>query len=192
MKPDGKARLSAQNWIDIGLRDLSEIGPDALTIDALCRRAGKTKGSFYAHFDSHEAFLLSLAACWRERNTEALLRDASAEPTVHGQLTRLNHMAVRLDARLDQGMRTLAERVPAIAEAFSEVESTRIVNLARLHRAARNCSETEARDLATIEYAAYIGLQIMRPRLTISELESLHEAFVKLVALPAGQAAAPD
>jgi AcrR family transcriptional regulator len=180
MTGETKARLSAQQWIEIGLQELSKRGPDALTIDALCRRTGKTKGSFYAHFGSHGAFIGSLVTRWLERNTEALLRAADIEPTPRGQLNKLNALAVRLDAKLDQGMRALAERHPAFTKAVSKVDSIRIANLARLHRAVRNCSEAEALDLATVEYAAYIGFQFMHPKRSVGELERLYLAFEKM------------
>lgn len=181
MTEGAKVRLTARQWIEIGLRELCENGPDALTIDALCRNNGKTKGSFYAHFASHDAFLASLARCWFERNTEVLLQATNAEPLPQDQLKRLNHLAVRLDAKLDQGIRALAWRHPALAEAVSDVDAIRIANLTRLHRAMRNCSETEASDLATIEYAAYIGLQTMQPWRSVDELERLYKAFEQLV-----------
>lgn len=185
-----KARLSAQHWIEIGLGELSEHGPDALTIDALCRMTGKTKGSFYAHFRSHGAFLESLVECWLERNTEALLQAADAEPTPRGRLSKLNDLAVHLDAKLDQGMRALAERHPALTEAVSEVDGIRIANLARLHRSVRKCSEAEATDLATIEYAAYIGFQFMHPKHSVGELKRLYLAFEEMISIhPTGKSA---
>jgi AcrR family transcriptional regulator len=180
MTGEAEERRAALQWIEVGLRELSEHGPDALTIDALCRRTGKTKGSFYAHFDSHRAFLGSLVRCWLERNTEALLQAANVETTPRGRLNKLNELAVRLDAKLDQGMRALAERHPELAEAITEVDSIRITNLACLHRAVRNCSEAEAIDLATIEYAAFIGFQYVYPKRSIGELERLNVAFVEM------------
>ena len=191
MTSEAKARLSADQWIDIALRELSEHGPDALTIDALCHRTGKTKGSFYAHFGSHGAFLGSLVRCWLERNTEALLQVVDLEPTPQSRLGKLNALALRLDAKLDQGMRALAERHPALSEAVSEVDSIRITNLARLHRAVRNCSEAEAIDLATIEYAAFIGFQFMYPKRSVGELERLYVAFNEITSVhPTGKLSA--
>lgn len=188
MISDTKVRLSAQQWIETGLRELSEHGPDALTIDALCRRTGKTKGSFYAHFGSHGAFLEALVQCWLERNTEALLQAANAEPTPQGRLNKLNALAVRLDTELDQGMRALAERHPTLTEAVSKVDDIRISNLARMHCAVRSCSEAEALDLATIEYAAFIGFQSMHPKRSVGELERLYRVFEEMISIhPTGR-----
>ena len=50
------SRFSRTDWLALGLAALAEDGPLGLTIAALCRRAGKTKGSFYAHFPAIEAY----------------------------------------------------------------------------------------------------------------------------------------
>lgn len=172
--------MCAQDWIDVATKALAERGPDALTIDALCVRAGKTKGSFYAHFDSHDAFLVALAADWRERNTLAAIRRADAAPTPCDRMAVLNHIAARLDPGLDHGMRMLGDRHPLVASAVAEVEEIRIGYLADLYRATGSHSETEARDLATLEYAAYVGLQLVGSKRAPHELERLHGAFTKL------------
>lgn len=179
MKEAAKQRASAQYWIDLATEALCEHGPDALTIDALCRKSGKTKGSFYAHFDSHDSFLLRLAAHWRERNTEAVIQAADVKPAAQDRLAMLNYLAVRLDMRLDQGMRLLAERSLRIAEEVTEVDEARIAYLTDLHQATGPFPDGEAMDIATIEYAAYVGLHLIRPKRAPEELERLHKAFTR-------------
>ncbi|MBH5397550.1 TetR/AcrR family transcriptional regulator [Bradyrhizobium sp. CNPSo 4010] len=174
-----RGRVSAQYWIDVAARELCARGPDALTIDLLCRKTRKTKGSFYAHFDNYDAFLIALAADWRKRNTEAVIQTVDEKGTPNDRLATLNHLAVRLDAKLDHGMRMLAARNSLIADAVAEVDETRISYLADLYRAAAGYSRTEARDLATIEYAAFVGLPLLAPRRSTRELERLYKAFIR-------------
>ncbi|WP_374656409.1 TetR/AcrR family transcriptional regulator [Dongia sp.] len=184
MRREKKPRVSARDWVEIALTELSSHGPDAITIDALCRRAGKTKGSFYAHFDSFDAFLAALATHWRARNTETVMRDADAAASPRDRLARLNAIAVRLDARLDQGMRKLAGKSPLIAAAVAKVDEMRIAYLARLHQAAGGFPARAAKDLATIEYAAYVGLPLIGPERGLDELERLHRTFTRLISRP--------
>ncbi|ACL60850.1 TetR/AcrR family transcriptional regulator [Methylobacterium nodulans] len=180
MTRDQPSRISAQDWIEVATAALSERGPDALTIDALCRATRKTKGSFYAHFDSYDAFLAALAASWRESNTQAVIR--AVEGVCPGdRLGLLNHLAVRLDPKLDQGMRRLSDRSPLIADAVAEVDRQRIAYLAGLHHTVADYSEQDALDLATIEYAAYVGLQQINPKCSPEELERLCAMFLKLM-----------
>lgn len=58
-------RFSRQDWLDAGVSALSEDGVGAVTIDALCRRVGKTKGSFYSHFPTMSDFIRQLGERWR-------------------------------------------------------------------------------------------------------------------------------
>lgn len=178
------ARASAQFWVDVAVKALSEDGPDALTIDALCQRTEKTKGSFYAHFDNYDAFMAALAAYWRESNADAVMRAVEGEASLGDRLALLNHLAVRLDVKLDLGMRRLADRSQLIREAVAEVDRARVSYLAGLYQAIANYSEQEASDLATIEYAAYVGLQQIDPAREPYELDRLYNVFVRLTSRP--------
>lgn len=181
MKRKAPPRASAQHWIDVAAKALCRHGPDELTIDALCRKAGKTKGSFYAHFESHDAFLAALVAYWRETNTQAVTRVVEKEGSPRDRLALLNQVAVRLDARFDLGMRRLADRNQFVSDAVAEVDNMRIAYLASLYEATGDYSVSEAADLATVEYAAYVGLQQINPDREPDELERLYQAFAKLV-----------
>ena len=44
---------------------LSEEGPPALSLERLTEAAGRTKGSFYHHFQGRDGFLAALVAHWR-------------------------------------------------------------------------------------------------------------------------------
>lgn len=181
MKRNGTPRASARYWIDVAVKALSEHGPDDLTIDALCRKTKKTKGSFYAHFESHDAFLAALVAYWRESNTQAVTRVVEDGASPRDRLALLNHVAVRLDVKFDQGMRKLADRNRSVSNAVAKVDEMRIAYLASLYQSTEDYSEREAADLATVEYAAYVGLQQINPNLEPDELERLYDAFAKLV-----------
>jgi AcrR family transcriptional regulator len=180
MKQMRGPRISAQFWLDIAIDNLCEHGPDALTIEALCRKANRTKGSFYAHFHNYEAFLLALVALWRTRNTEAVIQGADEMATPQDRLAVLNHLVLRLDPRLGERMRELADRYPFIAAAIIAVDEERVAYLAGLYMAADTMSDSDARDLATIEYATYVGLLRMGPPRDLAEMERLYQAFLRL------------
>ncbi len=67
------SRLSAEDWIAGGLELLAEEGLAGIKIDALARRLGVTKGSFYWHFENLSAFLDAMAERYCAR------RDAEIE-----------------------------------------------------------------------------------------------------------------
>lgn len=182
MRPKAASRASAKYWIDVGTKELAKGGPDALTIDALCRKTQKTKGSFYAHFESHDAFVMALAESWRQSNTLDVITIAEQGQETRDRLERLNDVAIALNASLDQEMRRLATRSAHVSKVVAEVDRTRIAYLASLYAALGGFSDRECADLATIEYAAYVGLQQLNRK--PAELKRLYVTFAKLVLRP--------
>jgi AcrR family transcriptional regulator len=59
-------RLSVEDWIQAGFAILTDSGPNALRVDALCDRLGVTKGSFYWHFADLPAYRTALVEAWGE------------------------------------------------------------------------------------------------------------------------------
>lgn len=147
--------MSRTDWTDLALRVLAEEGPDSLTVATLCDRAGRTRGSLYHHFADHGALLEATVAAWSRQGTDALVE---ATPPGPGAADRLNDLALAIDVRVEQGIRRLAERAPAVREAVGAVDRARVEHLARLH-AADGDPPDEARARAEVEYAAFLGFQ---------------------------------
>lgn len=173
------ARFAKTDWLALGLAAVAEGGPPALTIDALTRRAGKTRGSFYAHFADMAGFLAALADHWRERYTTRLIETANAQRGAARRLDCLNELAFRLNPRVEQGMRRLANVNDAVAAVAAAVDQTRMAYLAKLYRDTGRYSPEEAEALATIEYAAFVGLQQITTR-GAGDVNHLYEAFLTL------------
>ncbi len=77
------SRLSAEDWIAGGLALLAEEGLAGIKIDALARRLGVTKGSFYWHFEGLSAFLDAMTERYcarRDAEIEAFGDTAPVEP----------------------------------------------------------------------------------------------------------------
>jgi AcrR family transcriptional regulator len=110
--PQHRPRLSADDWIAGGLQLLAEQGVTGVKIDALARRLGVTKGSFYWHFDNLQAFLKALTEHYcavRNEEAEALDETAPTDPR-----ERLLEMMQRIS---DPGTRSLERAIRAWAEA---------------------------------------------------------------------------
>lgn len=173
-------RLKYQDWLDLGLALLAEAGPDTLTIEAACQRAKRSKGSFYHHFETIDAFHLALAEAWRERHTEAVIRQAESAETPDERLEVLNVATSTLDQRVGQGMRGLAARNAAIAAICRAADQRRTSFLAHLHEESGAPAEVAAM-LARIEYAAFLGLAITEPDSTPEERQALYRRFIALL-----------
>lgn len=177
-------RFSRQNWLELGFAALAEDGPAGLTIDALCRRAGKTKGSFYAHFPAIEAFLAALAEHWRESFTLRLMQAADQSEAAGERLIALDKMALALDFRVEQGMRRLAQLDAGVAAICTAVDRERIAYLARLHGEAGRLPD-EALALARVEYAAFVGFQQLDLGLSPQDLHGCYRSLMRMLARPA-------
>lgn len=173
------SRFRRADWLELGLVALAGGGPDALTIETLCERAGRTRGSFYHHFETMEAFLHALADFWRERDTEAIIRASIAKKGEDG-LEALNVMTSGLDPRLEQGMRKLAARDEGIANLCRIVDRRRIGHLVKLYVGTGEFAPSDAELLAQVTYAAFVGFQSIAPDM---KPEASRAAYRRLIAL---------
>lgn len=178
-------RFRLNDWLALGLDALAEQGPAGLTIEALCRRAGKTKGSFYAHFPAIETYLAALASHWHETYTQRLMQEADRDEAAQDRLIALDRMALALDFRVEQGMRRLAQLDASVAATCAEVDRERIAYLERLHGESGSFTPDEALALARIEYAAYIGFQQLELGLSPQDLHDCYGTFMRLLHRPA-------
>ncbi|HEV7328085.1 MAG TPA: TetR/AcrR family transcriptional regulator [Bosea sp. (in: a-proteobacteria)] len=177
-------RFRRSDWLALGLNALAEQGPAGLTIEALCRRAGKTKGSFYAHFPAIEAYLVALAGHWRETHTHRLMQEADKGGPAQDRLVALDRMALALDVRIEQGMRRLAQLDPGVAATCAEVDRERVAYLEKLHGESGRFTPPEALALARMEYAAFIGFQQFDLGLSPQDLHDCYGTFMRLLARP--------
>lgn len=177
-------RFRRGDWLALGLAALAEQGPAGLTIEALCRRACKTKGSFYAHFPAVEAYLSALAGHWRETHTHRLMQEIDKGVPAQERLIALDRMALALDVRIEQGMRRLAQLDAGVAAICAEVDRERIGYLEKLHGENGRFTSQEALALARIEYAAFIGFQQLDLGLSPQDLHDCYSTLMRLLAPP--------
>lgn len=173
-------RLTHTDWLDLGLQALTDVGPEALTIDALSLRADRSKGSFYHHFPSIVAYREQLVEYWRQRDTEAIIQVSSAQPEASGQLDALNRLTSHLDMRLEQAMRRLGAHDAAVARVIREVDRRRTGFLVKLHLATGQFAPDDAELLAQVTYAAFVGFQVVAPEM---KPEVSQQAYLRFMAL---------
>ena len=176
------ARFSRDDWLVLGLAQLSAHGPDGLRIEPLCAAAARTRGSFYHHFTDHDAFIGALLDHWREWNTDGVIEIVELEAEISGKRGRLNALAAGLDQQMEVAIRRFAATNPQAQEAVAEVDETRIAYLARLNEEELGVDEARARTLAEIEYAAFIGFQHLFPEADEARLIEIGETLERLIA----------
>lgn len=156
-------RWSRDRWLTLGEQRLKEAGPAALGLDALCEAAGRTKGSFYHHFPSTEAFVEALATRWRERTTDQIGEVALAARGAGTAGRTLLKLISDIDPRLDLAIRGLAASRPEVARAIQAMDHRREEIVAVLLRSAYGLDEPTAGAASRLFHSVYLAAQVRAP-----------------------------
>lgn len=179
----GHARLSAADWERGALEMMAQEGVAALAVEALARRLGVTKGSFYWHFKNREALLQAALNRW-EADDEGELQQhigATGDPPRErmGALFRWvsgEAQAHRIYAALLQALDH-----PLVQPTMTRVSQRRMDFLEGAFREA-GLDDDAARHRARLTYAAYVGFLQLNLTLGLPHLShEQYEAYVEHV-----------
>ena len=163
-------RVNRQDWIEEGFRILSSDGDGALTVDALCQRLERTKGSFYHHFEGREGYVDALLEEWERRSTDRLISSVRSEAKLEERLRRLNHQASEeADPSLERAVRAWSAREPRARAVQDRVDARRLEFLEEL-MAERMGQGEAARRMARVFQLMFVGAQHLDPPFTGTEL----------------------
>lgn len=158
-----KLRYRRENWLDLGLSQLAQHGAEALKLDAICKTAGVTKGSFYHHFEDHGGFLAQLTEEWVRRQTSALIDEIPDGLSASEMAQQLTELVLKTDYRLELGIRELSRRHKDLAKIVRDADKMRQDYVAGLYAAQFDLDAEAAQDAAALEYAAFIGIIALDP-----------------------------
>ncbi|MCL4187446.1 MAG: TetR/AcrR family transcriptional regulator [Rhodobacteraceae bacterium] len=182
-----RGEAGRDRWLETGLAELGRGGPAALRLEALCRRAGLTKGSFYWHFESRAAFLEALLQAWEARDTGALIDIVEAEggPPA-ARLARLVELANarRVDFATEQAIRHWGRSDAAVRARLLRVDARRLDYMAGLFVALGDGAEV-ARGKAGLLYPLILGEGVVYRREPRAEREARRRAaFAAVLGAP--------
>ena len=177
------ARLSAADWERGALEMVAEEGVDALAVEALARRLGVTKGSFYWHFKNREALLQAALNRWEADDDRELQQHigAAGDPPRErlGALFRWvsgEAQAHRIYAALLQALDH-----PLVQPTMMRVSQRRMDFLEGAFREA-GLDAGAARHRGRLTYAAYVGFLQLNLTLELPHLShGQYEAYVEHV-----------
>lgn len=178
-----RTRLSAADWEQGALDLIAEQGVSALAVEALARRLGVTKGSFYWHFSTREALLKSALERWETQDTDNVfgLVEPIADPRERlCELFRRSGREAKSHAIYSALLRALDHA--SVQPVMERVSRRRMEFLAHAYRQI-GLDRRQASHRARLAYAAYVGflqlaLQLGMPRLEHAELESYVEHVI--------------
>jgi len=176
-------RLSAEDWENGALDMVAEEGVNALAVEALARRLGVTKGSFYWHFRTREALLKAALARWEAHDENQLQNHVASIDEPRARLRELFHRVAR-EARPHRVYAAFLQALdqPSVAQVMGRVSQRRLEFLNQAYRQA-GMNKSEALHRARLAYAAYVGfLQLSLipdlPRLTQEQFDAYVEHVI--------------
>ncbi len=163
--------------VDAGIALFGEEGLDAPSLDAICERAGFTRGAFYVHFRDRDEFLQAVMERLGGQFLDAVLvdgDDAGAKvgtalartvarfvgAVVAGEYPLMREGGVKPHQLLDA-----CARSPAIRAQYVGLAEESVTRLARIVRSDQKAgtlrSDVDDKSIATLLLAAIIGAQTM-------------------------------
>lgn len=120
-------RYDRERWLEAALNVLAEEGGARLRVDALAKRLGVTKGSFYHHFRGRSDFVSAVADYWTEAYTDAVI--AHVEQIGGDGRQRMRTLIETIQAgeydRYDIAFRSWAAQDPEVAQRVRRVDEHR-------------------------------------------------------------------
>ena len=150
-------RLEPGAWVDVAYEAFERGGVGAVRVDALAKRLGITRGSFYWHFKDRRALLLAVLDRWSALNTEGTIAaNERAGGSPSERLRRLLRTCASDDGRSEMGIRAWAGDDPDAAERIRAIDERRIAYMATLSMAC-GIPEEDARARSRVGYLAWLG-----------------------------------
>lgn len=176
-----KKRLGKEDWVDLAMRALADDGPDALKLDAICARAGLTKGSFYHHFEDHISFLKAVVAEWRQRQTDDVIQKSQGHDDPDEIADALLEQALKINFQLELGIRELGRKAPEIGKIVSEIDKVRTEFMTQIYARRFDLPPDQVRDEAFLEYSAFAGFMMLEPSMDEARQRHLAKAYDEMV-----------
>src|SRR4051794_38447162 len=149
-------QLSAQDWLDQGLRTLARSGFTALKAEPLAKAMGVSRGSFYWHFADIRAYHAAILKHWREVAAERIIADLEVSSEHHNPLLLLLRRTFSSKLALEKAVRTWATLDPRARTAVQATDRRRLTYVQRLFERS-GVPPGAARSRAQIFYWAFLG-----------------------------------
>jgi AcrR family transcriptional regulator len=157
-------RLTAQDWIEFGLKTLARNGFEALKADVLAPRLGVSRGSFYWHFRDLGAFHAKVIEHWKQAATEAIIADLANYQSPEERLEILLQRAFGHHNVLEVRLRAWADQNAEAARAIRDMDRRRRDYMEHLLEEA-GIAPAVAATRAQLLYWAYLGAALSRNKL---------------------------
>jgi AcrR family transcriptional regulator len=149
-------QLSAQDWVDQGLKALAKSGFTALKAEPLAKAMGVSRGSFYWHFADISAFHAAILQAWREIAAEQIIAGVEASSGDENPLGVLLRRVFGERLAIENAVRIWASVDPVARAAVQAIDRRRLGYIEGLMTKSGLSADT-ARARAQILYWAFLG-----------------------------------
>ena len=149
-------QLSAQDWLDQGLKALAKSGFTALKAETLAKAMGVSRGSFYWHFADISAFHTAILKHWREIAAEQIIAGVEAASGDENPLGLLLRRVFGERLAIENAVRIWASVDPVVRAAVQAIDRRRLGYIEGLMTKSGLSADT-ARARAQILYWAFLG-----------------------------------
>jgi AcrR family transcriptional regulator len=177
-------QLSAEDWLDQGLRTLARSGFTALKAEPLAKTLKVSRGSFYWHFTDTDAFHIALLKRWRDVAVEQIIADVDQGAPHEDPVQRLLRRVFRERLGLEIAVRSWAAHDAAARKAVQAVDRRRLAYVEQL-LAAAGVPAAIAGIRAQVLYWAFLGFALTETALVPERLAAVLDELIRLAHAPA-------
>ena len=177
-------QLSAQDWVDLGLKTLAKSGFTALKAEPLAKAMGVSRGSFYWHFADIGAFHAAILTRWREVATEQIIAAVEAAKNNNkgdDPLAVLLKLTFGSKLVLEKAVRSWAANDARARAAVVAVDRRRLDYIESLLKQA-GLAEDIARARAQILFWAFFGFALADQQLPPDRQQAVLDELLRIVA----------
>ena len=172
-------QLSAQDWVNQGLKTLAKTGFTALKAEPLAKAMGVSRGSFYWHFADIGAFHAAILQRWREVAAEQIIANVEAAAKDQNPLTLLLRRVFGERLALENAVRTWATVDAGARSAVQAIDLRRIGYIEVLLKQAGLSADT-ARARAQILYWTFVGYSQSEQPLPKARQQAMVEELLRM------------
>jgi AcrR family transcriptional regulator len=172
-------QLSANDWLDQGLKTLAQSGFTALKAEPLAKTMGVSRGSFYWHFADIGAFHAAILTRWRDVAAEQIIAHVEAASGQENPLTVLLRRVFGERLTLENAVRTWATVDPLARAAVQAIDQRRLGYVASLFRQT-GLTEEVAAARAQVLYWAFLGFALSDRLLSKARQQAVLDEMLRM------------
>ena len=169
-------RLDKNSWLIQGFKIIETEGFSRITIDNLCEKQKRSKGSFYYHFKNIDGYIEELMKYWVQEYTITYIKTAEIKRTPALIYKALTNMAFKVPYKVEQVIRAWGYSNFIVREYVQKVDKIRIDYMVSLKIEAGS-DERAAYYSAILEFAILIGIQQLYPDMPEKELAEAYKMY---------------